>query len=40
MEKTVYELIEQYVEETAPEGTSPEEKEKMVRTQVVMFIRA
>ncbi len=39
MEKTVYELIEQYINETAPEGTTEDQKRKMVQKQVKFFLR-
>lgn len=38
-EKTVYELIEEYVEKNAPKGATPTQKEKMVRDKAVALLR-
>ena len=38
MQKTVYELVEEYVNETAPNAT-PEEKEKMIDANVIALLR-
>lgn len=38
-EKTMYELVKQYVEEIAPHDATDEQKKKMIINHVILFIR-
>ena len=38
-DKTVYELVEEYVDKHASESLSPEERQKQIRSRVISLLR-